>query len=522
MDNILLIQMARIGDLLQTTPLMYGVKKKYPHARLSVLIDAEAQEIVANNQYIDEILPLPMSSIAEFTLRQQSLDELYGSLKHELYLLHEQNFDMVINVNSSMLSTILNAITGCDNVYGYGFSKLKKKIIKNQWFYFFNTIVKYEPLSPFNLVDYFYYLTGSVHDHPGRLFLSAGPANRSRAGKLLHAQGIHDGTVLIAVQLATRNMQRQWPVEYFAELVAKLLAHDTVHILLLGSRAERGLAGRFLKVAEKRCTGTVERVHDITGKTSLSEVAALLEKTDLLITGDTGTMHVAASVNCRVLGIFFGPAFCHETGPYGLDNWVIQARSPCAPCNEGSALCSDYACRKEITPDIVCAVAKHMLFDEPITMSLPDNIELLKTAQDTYGIIHVPAFKKAVTMEDIHNACYRHMGSTLFHETQHCAHATKINNFFTFSRNSDKAFTDALQHTVTTAEALLFRYRRDPRAAYSALIEEDTAFWHPWIDFCHQWLKGSDGDEQVHVSSVFQTGISNGMMFLKNIQQHLC
>ena len=54
-----------------------------------------------------------------------------------------------------------------------------------------------------------------------------------------------------------------------------------------------------------------------------------------MIGGDTGTLHLAAALGTRVVGLYMGTASCHETGPYGDGHYVLQAYAPCSPCNEG-------------------------------------------------------------------------------------------------------------------------------------------------------------------------------------------
>ena len=165
------------------------------------------------------------------------------------------------------------------------------------------------------------------------------------------------GRPFIAVQLGASDERKRWPAERFGETIDRL-EPELGEILLVGTAAERTLGDR----AKTRITRTV---HDSLGQSSIVELAALLESASLLLTNDTGTMHVATAVGTKVVDVSTGPVFAHETGPYGEGHLVIEPQMPCFPCTGGSE-CHHLACREAFTPEDIAALVRHALGRGPV------------------------------------------------------------------------------------------------------------------------------------------------------------
>jgi ADP-heptose:LPS heptosyltransferase len=97
---------------------------------------------------------------------------------------------------------------------------------------------------------------------------------------------------------------------------------------------------------------------DLTGKTSLRQLVALLERSDLVIANDSGPMHIAAALG-RPLVTMFGPTNPSRTGPWGREDSVVHVEIPCSPCY--SRRCSHTSCMKWLTVEAVMTVAEKQL-----------------------------------------------------------------------------------------------------------------------------------------------------------------
>jgi hypothetical protein len=155
-------------------------------------------------------------------------------------------------------------------------------------------------------------------------------------------------------------------------------------------------------------------VDNLQGKTDLQELAARLQEAHLLVSGDTGTLHLAAALGTRTVGVFLGPASCFETGAYGEGHYVFQAEPPCHPCAEAGADCPEAICRAMIPPDAVADLAASLctngeVFTPP---SLPAGTRLYRSFFDSLGVSYAP-LAAGTRFIDLVGQAYRRAGSEL-------------------------------------------------------------------------------------------------------------
>lgn len=134
-----------------------------------------------------------------------------------------------------------------------------------------------------------------------------------------------NGATWIAMCPGARWENKQWPLGYFTDLTRKLLAaRPDLQVVVIGGREDER-RGKVLHEVSP------DRVLDLTGCTSLSEMIEWIRVSALTITNDTGPMHVAAALKKPVVA-FFGPTAPERTGPYGQTSQVLRERMDCVPC----------------------------------------------------------------------------------------------------------------------------------------------------------------------------------------------
>ncbi len=130
---------------------------------------------------------------------------------------------------------------------------------------------------------------------------------------------------LILLQPGARWLNKRWPVQYFAELVRALAKNfPTARFAVLGSKDDAPLGERIFQAVP-------EKVLNLCGATTLPEMIEWVRRCDLLVTNDTGPMHVAAALG-KPLVALFGPTAPERTGPYGQLQNVLRLNLPCSPC----------------------------------------------------------------------------------------------------------------------------------------------------------------------------------------------
>ncbi len=360
-NKILVIQLTKMGDFLQTTPLLYEIKRRYPNAELSALVDTRCVEVATGIPFIDKIIPLDLTSIHDMINgSKHSLFQKYSYLNDSLKDLKESRFDLIYNINFSVISALLCRLFGDSRVVGYRLDLRTHKLIKEPWVSFIFGLMKHRNLLRFNLVDLLAsYEKGDELPCSGIFYNTDGGEIASL--NLLPAKD--RGTVTIGLQMGCGGHLRQWPVEYYVALAQRLVQDFSAQIVLFGSQGERHLAEHFNN-EWSRLAGNKppeDYVVDLIGKTTIPQLAGTLKKCNMLIGGDTGTIHLATAVGTRVVAIFMSTALCHETGPYGDGHFVLQAHMECSPCTEGSGSCQEPVCQRLINPDMVYAVVSYIL-----------------------------------------------------------------------------------------------------------------------------------------------------------------
>ncbi|MCC6154238.1 MAG: glycosyltransferase family 9 protein, partial [Candidatus Hydrogenedentes bacterium] len=183
---------------------------------------------------------------------------------------------------------------------------------------YFITSVLHRDANDLNICDSFRYFMDSPPPTPG-LVMQIDEKARVKAAALLAQYGISPRDYIVCFQLGASDRDKRWPEERFAQLAKLLVERYNARIILLGVESEAPLGKKF----EEYAPGTA--VH-LFGKTSIAQVAAILERSRTLVTNDTGTMHIAAAMRCPIVLISVGYVHFRETGPYGAGHCAIEVR----------------------------------------------------------------------------------------------------------------------------------------------------------------------------------------------------
>ena len=159
----------------------------------------------------------------------------------------------------------------------------------------------------------------------------------------------------IVIQPGARWPNKRWPAETYAELVRLLAAaHPELRFAILGGAEDRSLGEGIARVKAARCL-------DLTGEISLPEMVEWIRLSKLMVTNDTGPMHVAAALRKPVVALF-GPTEPRRTGPYGQLDRVVRIDLPCAPCMKPRcAYVKPMECLRAISPILVLDAVQQRL-----------------------------------------------------------------------------------------------------------------------------------------------------------------
>jgi heptosyltransferase II len=329
-----------VGDNILSYPTVQQLKILFPKSHLAILVPSYLVDLWKTFPYVDEIIPFQKKGGI-------------GSIWEDLNLgqsLRERNFDLAVILPRSFRSAFHIYLARIPNRVGYqneGRSlflthgiRRTKEILHVHRVYYYRKLI--EPLGEIEGLP------------PPQIFLRE--EDRRWADQVLKDVGASNGKPLIGMNPgATYGLAKCWYPDRFGELGKRLSEKWQARILLFGKEEERPIVHEVLRQVGSRGI-------DLTGKTGLLQLAALLERCHLLVTNDTGTMHVAAAVGTPVVALF-GPTDPVTTGPWGNGHAVVKKVVPCSPC--WKRMCpTDHRCMELITVDQVEKVVDKQLGHE--------------------------------------------------------------------------------------------------------------------------------------------------------------
>lgn len=351
MDRILVLNLTRMGDIIQTGPLIRGLRERHPDAHLGLLTLQAFAGAARLLPGVDECLTLDQDQAVGLLLDPaRGLAENSGWFLDMMRGLRGPGWDLVINLSHSRDSAVLAAFLARGETRGITIHPDGRIKVEHDWARYFFCVTGNRAVNHFNLVD-MYRLAGGLGPGEGALpELRVSGTARRRADEF--AEGLPRPLVMIQPGASREN--RRWPTERMAQVMASLHESCGAGFLIAGSSAESALCEELAQ----RVSGLPHRM--LAGATNLEELAALCGLADLLITNDTGTLHVASAVGTPSVSLFFATALPWETGPWLPGCLILQVEMDCAPCSH-HVQCPHVMCRERIPAELVRDAALRLL-----------------------------------------------------------------------------------------------------------------------------------------------------------------
>ncbi len=352
MTEIVVINLMRLGDLIQTTPLLRAIRRAHPRARVTLVVQDVFQETAALLPHYDRLLVVELARVAP-RLDQGDWRGALQQLAACLQPLRQSPPDLVINVTPNKLGAMLTYLVGGRQRRGFALAGRRQFACEPPWMAYMMTASKHRRFNPFNVIDQFTRGAGFPPTGQG-VALKVPPPALKEIETWLAAAGVKPGVRLIGLQPGASAPIRQWPAENLAAVARRLLETLPCHFLLLGTDKERPL-GEAIRAQLPPSAAT-----SLMGKTSVGALAAAVQRLELLITNDTGTMHVACGVGTPVLAVFLATARILDTGPTGRSHLALAPRLDCYPCLHSES-CDAPRCHQVISPAVVAELAHRKL-----------------------------------------------------------------------------------------------------------------------------------------------------------------
>ncbi len=402
--KILLLNHTRMGDLIQTTPLALGLKREYPDCKITALVDSGFIAVAEMMGGVDKVIPLDIRRfLPSGEGSETDLLEIYEYLDQLAKELEKVGFDILINLSHSKFSALLSLLIGAEDMRGYLSSSRGDRLITDPWLTYFSSFLKFRRYNRFNLVDIYMRAGGVTPDGSLRPSLRIPATAMVSVAEKMSQLGVVEEDTVVAIQAGASRADRRWPSSNFARVADHLVQTRKAKIILLGAGSEKKLGDEINSAME---TSAI----DLVGKTSVEELAGWLKSSNLLITNDTGTMHLATAVNTPITALFLAHARGEETGPYCDNATVMGADIECAPCPH-SGQCDHLSCFSYITQEEVIAVCESRLDGKPVP-ERDGRLFARATVCSTRfhsdgGLDLTPVLKSQLTSEDLFAEIYR-------------------------------------------------------------------------------------------------------------------
>lgn len=329
-----------MGDVILTSPLLRVLKNSLPDTSIDFLIKKKFSELVQYNPHINKIIAYDNC---------KGLRELTEELK-------KNNYDLIIDLHNNLRSNFVKL-----KLRKKSFT-INKRILKRFLLINFkiNFLYNYIPV-PEKYIEAVRDL--NINNDQNGLEIFFPEEMKTNLKEKLKNQSIPQNRLIVGVAPSAKHNTKRWPAHKFEELLVKLVKELNAFVLAFGGEGEEDYIEDIVQTVNQN-TGN-NFAMNLAGKLSILENAAAMDICKVIVTNDTGLMHLAAARKRKVVAIF-GPTV-KEFGffPYGTENIVIENNNlNCRPCTHiGRDRCpkKHFRCMNDITSEKVFDAIKHIL-----------------------------------------------------------------------------------------------------------------------------------------------------------------
>ncbi len=306
-----------VGDAVMSIPAMREIRRLFPRARISLLVRSWVKDVYSAVEFVDEVIEYDNAGLHRGV---RGLLRLCSDLR-------SRRFDLAILLQNAIEAAIIARLAAIPRILGYardGRGPLLTHRVRidpeikrlHQVYYYLGILRGAGLLEPQSC---------SKTDLVGSIKIGVSDKDLRDADVLLEERGVRRGEILIGINPgATYGGAKRWLTDRYAEVADRLASGYAARIIILGSRSEHPIAQSLAE--QTRCRPAV-----VAGLTTLGQLMGMLSRCNLLITNDSGPMHLAAALNVPQIAIF-GSTSEVATGPLSQRATVIKNPVSCSPC----------------------------------------------------------------------------------------------------------------------------------------------------------------------------------------------
>lgn len=334
--SVLIIKLSSIGDVVHALPALAALRRRFPRGHIAWAVGPAAAEVVAGSPHLSETLVIGGRAPIAGSVSLPSL----GSPRALARALRRRRFDLALDLQGLLRSALVGCLSGAPRRMGSRGSREGALV-------FYNLRVAADRRGQHAVEGYLEFARAlGAPVEPVDFTIATDSGHEAAVRSLLG-----DAEELAALVPGARWLSKRWPVARFAAVAEALASRYGLRSVVVGGAADGPLAGAIAAAARAP-------VLDLTGRTTLKELAALLRRCRVVVSNDTGPMHLAAAVGTPTVAIF-GPTDPQRLGPYGAGHATVSAGVPCAPCRRRR--CDPLRCLEAVEPEEVMAAVGRVL-----------------------------------------------------------------------------------------------------------------------------------------------------------------
>lgn len=342
-EKILIIKPSAFGDIIHAFPLLDRLKSAYPDIFIGWVVNREYADLLENNPLVNRVYFFDRKRWG----RKRNIPKTVFEFLKLAKVIKREKYDVVIDLQGLLRSGLVAFFSAAR--YRIGLSDAREGSR-----YCYNHVVPVHDRKRHAIDRYLIvgdYLALGNSESSVRFPIHWSDTVEHRISQLLKKDGIKQADLKIAINPNARWKTKCWEPEKCAQLADILMDSLNAKVVFVGSPADTDSVENIVARMKNKPVS-------MAGKTSVLDLACLLKNMDLLITSDSGPMHMAVAVGIPVIALF-GPTDPEKTGPYGDSNMVIHKNSSCEPCFKRA--CENIYCMKSISVEEVVECVHHTI-----------------------------------------------------------------------------------------------------------------------------------------------------------------
>jgi ADP-heptose:LPS heptosyltransferase len=339
--KILIVLFGAIGDVARALPLAVRIKNNWPDVELSWTVEPASQGLLLSHPAVDKVYLFN---------RKRGLVGYLDLIKE----LRGNKFDITLDLQRLIKSGVASFFSGAPVRIGFSLKNSREL----NWLFNNQFIEDVEKFSPKTLhYQKFGDLLGLKKCEPLEFGFDVSEKQKKRFEEILTKNSNGEAVPaekLVALILGSTWQSRFWFEQHYIKLIEELYQRWGFCSLLVGGKTEVEFAERIVPASSQL------KAINIVGKTEISDLIALFSSVRFAVGSDSGPMHIASAVGCKVISLW-GATSPLRSAPYGNERLVLQSAIGCAPCYRKICPGLDRLCMKEITPEAVLAMAEHVI-----------------------------------------------------------------------------------------------------------------------------------------------------------------